>query len=322
MKLAIKNLSGVLDEPISLFVAMASFEDRCRAIGQGLIGLYAQALLFRNPQAGEFAARNLQMMMEIAGDKASSAVLDLDDPTATARSLLTVVEQAAKGPDGSIFVDITTFTHEQLLILFRVLEEAKPDRNIVFGYTGANEYSINTAPADVWLSRGVSQVRSVLGFPGNLLPSKRLHLVVLVGFEHERAKAVIEAFEPNALSLGIGEQGQSVSEQHFQTNRRFFEDVQKFVERRTSLSSTVNTFTFSCVDPLATKRVLLNEIARLPDYNTVVCPMNTKLSTLGVALAARELQRVQLCYARAIEYNEEGYSTASDEVTIFQMRFS
>ena len=321
MKIAIGNLLGALDESIALFVAMASFEDRCRTILQGLAGAYGSALLFRNSQAGEHAASNLQLMRELAGGKASFEGLDLDDPMVTARAFRTVLDKTAQSPAGSIFVDITTFTHEQLLILFRVLEEAKPARNIVFGYTGADKYSTNTSPEDAWLSRGVSQVRSVLGFPGTLVPSKRLHLVVLVGFEHERAKAVIEEFEPSALSLGLGEQSQSVSEGHFQNNRRFFEDVQKFVERRANLGSSVNTFSFSCVDPLATQRAVLGEVARFPEFNTVVCPMNTKLSTLGVALAAREDHRLQVCYARAIEYNEKGYSAASDQVRIFQMRF-
>ena len=49
--------------------------------------------------------------------------------------------------------------------------------------------------------------------------------------------------------------------------------------------------------------------------------MNTKLSTLGAALAAVERPEIQLCYARAIEYNESGYSTPSNQVTIFTMAF-
>lgn len=322
MKLAIESLQGALDEPIALFVATASFEDRCRTILEGLSGAYERALLFRNVQAGERAAENLQLMMEFAEGKSHSLALDLDDPMTAARSFRAVLEEAEKGAQGSIFIDVTTFTHEQLLILFRVLESAKPARNVIFGYTGADKYSTNTKPEDAWLSRGVSQVRSVLGFPGALLPSKRLHLIVLVGFEHERAKAVIEEFEPSALSLGLGEQSESVSDGHFANNQRFFEDVHKFVERRASLGVAVNTFSFSCVDPLATKGAVLKEAKRFPEFNTVVCPMNTKLSTLGVALAARDDQRLQVSYARAIEYNEAGYSSASDQVRIFKTRFA
>jgi len=322
MKVAIKGLQSSLAEPIALFVGTASFEDRCRTIYEGLAKRPPKSLIFKNAQAGPNAERNLQLMMSAGGESAERRDVDLDDPVATARSLAAVAVSANDAPAGCIFVDITTFTHEQLLILYRVLEQARPDRGIVFGYTGADQYSVNTEAAGAWLSRGVSQVRSVLGFPGSLRPSRRLHLVLLVGFEHERARAVIEAFEPSVLTLGVGMQSQSVSERHFQTNRRFFEDVQKFVEVRTTLGSAVNTFVFSCVDPDAARHSILAEVSRFRDHNTVICPMNTKLSTLGAALAATTEPEVQLCYSRAIEYNEAGYSTPSDQATLFHHRFS
>lgn len=321
MKLAIRNLKSELKEPIALFVGTASFEDRCCTILDELKDECASFLIFKNSQVGSHAEQNLRKMLTIAGERGVLVGLDLDEPMATARSLRIVADTASKGPEGSVFVDITTFTHEQLLILFRILEQEKPARKIIFGYTGADHYSVNTAPADVWLSRGVSQIRSVLGFPGNLLPSKRLHLIVLVGFEHERAKAVIEEFEPNVLTLGVGEKSQSISDEHYQTNCRFFDDVRKFVDRRASISADVNLFEFSCVDPLATEASVFEEIGKYPDHNTVICPMNTKLSTLGVALAASSNPAVQVCYSRAIEYNEVGYSTASDQVTLFEIRF-
>jgi len=321
MKLAISNIKSELTEPVALFVGTASFEDRCCTILEELKDDCASFLIFKNSQVGPLAEQNLQKMLTIAGKRGVLVGLDLDEPMVTARSLRAVVDAAAKGPEGSIFVDITTFTHEQLLILFRILEQEKLARKIVFGYTGAARYSVNTDLENVWLSRGVSHVRSVLGFPGNLLPSKRLHLIVLVGFEHERAKAVIEIFEPSVLTLGVGEKSQSVSDEHFQTNCRFFDDVRKFMDRRTSISADVNSFEFSCVDPQVTKASILKEIGKFPDHNTVICPMNTKLSTLGVALAASENPAVQVCYSRAIEYNEVGYSTTSDQVTLFEMRF-
>ena len=51
MKLAIESLQGALDEPIALFVATASFEDRCRTILEGLSGAYERALLFSQYKA-------------------------------------------------------------------------------------------------------------------------------------------------------------------------------------------------------------------------------------------------------------------------------
>lgn len=321
MKIAIKELKSTLDAQIALFVCMASFEARCSSILEELRDVCGRFVVFKNDQAGKLADENYGRMMAMVGAQGTGVSLDLDQPMATARSLLTVIDHLGEAGAGVIFVDVTTFTHEQLLILFRIFSVAPIGRRVVFGYTGADRYSTNTDVEGAWLSKGVSQVRSVLGFPGNLRPSRRLHLLMLVGFEHERAKAVIEAFEPSVLTLGLGEQGQSVSNAHYESNKFFFEDVKKFVERRASVGAAVRQFSFSCVNPEQAKSAILAQAGELSDYNTVICPMNTKLSTLGAALAATERPDIQICYSRAIEYNEGGYSTPSDQITLFSMAF-
>lgn len=321
-KLSVDEFSERFDENPSLFVTMASFESRCTTIAKSFAGKCERSVVLKNSQVGELADENFKKLMDLGGDNCVNFELTLDDPIKSA-SLLSQIPLLVR-PDsvGPIFVDITTFTHEQLLILFKVFKNAKPSQRVVFGYSGALQYSVNTLPEDVWLSKGVGQVRSVLGFPGRFLPSRRLHLIVLVGFEYERAKAVIEQFEPSALTLGVGKKAESVSDEHFQNNRRFFEDVQKFVSLRKSICSDIDTFEFSCVDPVSVGNQLLSVIEAKSGFNTVVCPLNTKLSTVGVALAASQNEDVQLCYARAIEYNMQGYSTPSDKITIYETIFS
>jgi hypothetical protein len=49
--------------------------------------------------------------------------------------------------------------------------------------------------------------------------------------------------------------------------------------------------------------------------------MNTKISTVGAALAAIKQESIQLCYAQANIYNVERYSAVSDEVFIFELDF-
>lgn len=321
MKIEIKDLKSNLDLPIALFICMASFEARCSSILEELLSVCGRFMIFKNDQAGKLADENYARMIAMTGEKGEGIALDLDEPLVTARSLLKIIDHVKAAGEGAVFVDVTTFTHEQLLILFRIFSMALVGRRVVFGYTGADRYSTNTDMADAWLTKGVSQVRSVLGFPGNLRPSRRLHLLMLVGFEHERAKSVIDAFEPSVLTLGLGELSQSVSNAHYESNKLFFEDVRRFVDKSASLGSAVRQFNFSCVDPEQTKAAILAQVANLSEYNTVICPMNTKLSTLGAALAAAERPEIQLCYARAIEYNEAGYSTPSNQVTMFSMAF-
>jgi hypothetical protein len=321
-KLPVNEFLEKFSEIPSLFVAMASFESRCTTIAKSFAGKFERAVVLKNSQVGVLADDNFEKLIELGGENCIHYELTLDDPIKSASVLSLIPSLVSRNSIGPVFVDITTFTHEQLLILIKVLKNAKLTQRIVFGYSGALQYSVNTLPEDVWLSKGVGQVRSVLGFPGRFLPSRKLHLIVLVGFEYERAKAIIEQFEPSALTLGVGKKSESVSEEHFQSNRRFFEDVQNFVAMRKSICSDIDTFEFSCVDPESVESQVMSVINAKSGFNTVVCPLNTKLSTVGVALAAAQNEDIQLCYARAIEYNEQGYSTPSDKITMYETIFS
>ena len=218
---------------------------------------------------------------------------------------------------GTVLLDITTFTHEHLLILMALIRNHALPCKILLGYTGAAEYSTNTDEESVWLSRGVGQVRSILGYPGYMAPSKRLHLIVLVGFEVERARTLIEIMEPTKLSLGIGAPENSISSHHYTRNERFRNRLQEFHVRQAQTQTEVDKFTFSCIDPDEARDAILLQAAKYTEFNTVVCPMNTKISTIGVGLAALQEPRLQVVYAAVAEYNEAGYSTPGEEVRVF-----
>ncbi len=318
-KVSLSEIDSLFPEGISLYIGMASFEDRCLAILEALNQPPKHCLFFKNIAAGNLAANNLKRMVGLATDRNTVIGLDLDSPITAADAFTkAVTENITLSFAGAVLIDSTTFTHEQLLILLRVLDQFRPKGKIYIGYIGAERYSTNTDIENVWLSRGVSQIRTVLGYPGSFSPSKKLHLTILVGFEHERAAAVIEQFEPARLTLMCGDPSKSVSSEHYDTNKRFFEELRNFVERTQLTQASVDTLYFSCVDPFSTRDTVLKVANRNSDYNIVICPMNTKLSTIGVGLAALNDKRIQIAYARAIEYNEAGYSTPSATASIFE----
>lgn len=223
----------------------------------------------------------------------------------------------------SLVIDITSLSHELLVVLLGLLHSVQLMNKVTLLYVGAAEYSFNSPGDDVWLSRGVRSIRSVLGFPGTMLPSKKLHLVVLAGFEVERASEVIVRYEPVSISIGLGKREQSVSDAHHDKNKLFFDRLNQFVKEQDANSQEIHHFEFSCVDPLQTKNQLLSHINRLKaldDKNIVICPLNTKLSTVGVVLATIEYPEIQICYAEPDEYNTEGYSKPGTEVTIVSLK--
>jgi hypothetical protein len=145
-------------------------------------------------------------------------------------------------------------------------------------------------------------------------------LVVLIGFESERAEKLIAYLEPSLLTLGLGEKSQSLKPEHFTTNTEFHSRVSHFAEQITDSIELVNRFEFSCVDPISAMRDILAEAEKTLEYNIAICPLNTKPSTIGAALAALKSERIQLIYAQPVEYNVEGYSHASNYFSIFDFR--
>lgn len=216
-------------------------------------------------------------------------------------------------------VDITSMSHELLAILIALLNDQGQLPETTLCYTGAKQYSFNTTEAEIWLSKGVSAIRSVLGYPGEQLPSRPLHLVIPMGFEVERALEVISAYEPAALSLGLGRREASISDAHFESNKRFFRRLENFVNDHEIECETLSTFSFSCIDPIDTKKDIAKHLTNYPNYNTVICPLNTKVSTVGAALLCLERPDIQLCYAQPIEYNIDGYATPDEWITVVHL---
>ena len=260
----------------------------------------------------------LQKLDELAYEKSqilgknSQSILNLADELWKTISNL--------GNNLRIIVDISSMSHELLAILIAILQFHNRLRKCLFLYTSTKQYSFNTGPSEIWLSRGVKEIRSVLGFPGEQLPSRPLHLVIPLGFEVDRAVEVIQAYEPKVLSLGKGRVDGSFSELHFSTNEMFFNRLESFLRDKTFEIDLVETFDFSCVDPWKTKADLTKHLSLFDGLNTVVCPLNTKVSTVGIALLALSRPEIQICYAQPVEYNTSGYASSGDTVTYFDFQ--
>ena len=315
MKISLSSLPKHLPR-IGTFICCASFESRSVAIGNAISSKVDRAIICINEDYADTAAASIGSLTNVFAGKHTIVNIRTDNPVLIADRLLQLLHHPLL--EGDVLVDITTFTHEQLLILMRLLHRT-PSTKMFFGYTGAVEYALGLPDEQKWLSRGVDNVRSVLGYPGNLVPSKKLHLIVLAGFESERAEKLMEAYEPTVMSLGMGDQLASISEKHFATNAVFHAKALKFAGEIATVTSTIRQFKFSCSDPFEACQNILHQVQCVPGHNTVVAPMNTKVSTLGCALAALEDESLQLSYAHPMMYNTENYSSPSDECRIFDL---
>ena len=86
-----------------------------------------------------------------------------------------------------------------------------------------------------------------------------------------------------------------------------------------NLVGHVEEFVFSCYDAVAAERAIGSVVAESEGYNTILAPMNTKISTLGAGRLALRDGAVQICYAQADIYNFRRYSTPGSEY--YRQRF-
>jgi hypothetical protein len=310
MKLRLDSLPEQFNRGLDLFVCSASFEERCESIPMALRGARIQKV-FVCENRNSFAAvsASAKRIRASFGRRAKPVVLDKWDPLYGADQLDTMTASCVSAGIDTIAVDVTTFTHESLLIFLKILHSRlREGHTLYLLYNPAEEYAVGLPDEEKWLCKGIKEIRSVLGYSGRMVPSKGQHLIVLMGFEPERTVEIVESYEPTALSLGCGEG--AFGEKHHHLNWSFHQSV---VARYPGCFQ----FVFPTEDPIGARDSILRQKELGGDLNTVVAPMNTKLSTIGAAMAGIEADDMQLCYASARHYNIDGYSRPSGECIIF-----
>jgi hypothetical protein len=293
----LSELAISLPERIDVFVCNASFEDRCRSIASHLdYTRIEKTLLYYNTESEAMFAENLGQLRNLVGENRMEIPLSREQPLKTIDGLLDSIRFLKKERPMSYVIDITSFTHETLLMLLKVLALSTSNQDsVTLLYSPAEKY----AP---WLTKGITDIRAVLGYPGLVFPYRRTHLLLLVGHEWERALKLIQKLEAAVVTLGVGRAEDSISSSHYKTNIKHF-------DRLRAIYRGVRSFEFSCNDPLKTSAAIAAEVEAVGgDYDTIISPMNTKLSTVGAALAAFHDPKLQLCYAQASLYNTTNYS--------------
>ena len=316
-KFGIDQLSNNLSYPIDTFICCGSYENRCHIIpdivDQEKI---SHALVVENKDLSIYVGENAQYLRKHFGKKSIDVATDSSNPLLTADNIHNALKSVKKKSPQRYLIDITTFRHESLLILVNLLRQmTTTEDRIDLLYVSASDYSIGDAIADKWLSKGVAEVRSILGYSGDFSPSKKMHLVIIVGYEYQRASALIDILEPNQLSLGLGKPLTATDEKHKAAQEFFY----KLLKNMMMLRGNVDEFEFSCNDPLETRDAILLQSKKFSDYNVVVAPMNTKLSTVGAGLATFIDNEIQLCYAQAEQYNNHGYSSPGTNCYMFEL---
>jgi hypothetical protein len=306
-KVLLTDLHHTLPLKIDLFVCCASYERRstCAPLSVPPDQVGVSFVCF-NDDFEDSVGEHRDTIAGHFGPKSRIVALRQSEPMLGLDHLQEALSGMIVGQAKTVVVDSTTFTHEGLLILLRLLASSLRKGDAVhIVYTPAADYAVGSDAAEKWLSRGLREIRSVLGFPGQMVPARKLHLIVLVGFEVERARMLIDACEPDIVSLGSGRDATDTGKTHLPRNSESLRAL-------SVLYPDFLKFEFSSVDPLETELVLSTQVGLFPGTNTIIAPMNTKLSTIGAAILAMKKREIQLCYAPAMTYNTPAYSSPCD----------
>lgn len=314
-KVKLSKLNSTLELEYDVFICCSSFESRCMSVPQKVRRKkYKKVLILKNKNGGNSIQENAAVLEKYFPSTAKVLDMDFEDPLSIADTISSELGKGFASKKIKVLLDISTFTHEALMICLRILSLKKNIASITCTYINASDYCPDLPTDKKWLSRGCNNLHSILGYSGLLLPSQKNRLIVIVGYEYHRAADIISSFEPNTLTLVYGSPENATTEKNKDANKMYVELVQDMSFEY----SDVECKEIPCNDPDQTAAILEQIYENHRDENLIIIPMNNKLSTLGVIKSLLNNQEVQACYAPAVVYNEDNYSSPGNDCYIYE----
>ena len=307
----ISDLADRLPQPLDCLFVSASFEERGYGIGEQLWeNVRSKRFVCFNENHLSYLHSSVNRFREMIPN-AEFVSLDSDNPLRSFNNLRLAIKSLTNDGACHVGIDITCFTREATPILLFLMKHELPKGSLITAfYQKAGHYGRTRRGG--WLTEGVREVRTILGYSGSVSLSADTHLIIVSGFEYERAQEIVDAVQPTRISLGhaMVEDGVAFT---------FNLDHETFVKQLEGLylGLSLDRFNFSSVDPFITKANLQKVVQTSCNQNIVVACLNTKPATFGVSLAALEDPVIQLVYAQPVCYNTLGYSEPSGEIVFF-----
>lgn len=299
-----------------VFLCSASFEERSTTIPLSLdVNRILSTKIFRSLKFNNDNSKDI-IIRKI--NNSEIVELDFSNPIAVAKILTDIIRDLSSKKGISLVIDVTTFTHEVLAMLLKLLYDNKQSfSSIICLYNGASDYSNskNIEISQMWLTKGCHDVRNVVGYPGRLRPVAKTCLVIFTGFELERATRMIELLEPDKIVFGKGTD--STDSNHDKAIKYFHNKFDEW-KNNYKYSNSID-IVFSCKNIEETIEIVTDLISNNPDDNLILVPLNTKLSTIAVSLVALNNPKIQICYPIPETYNTDNYSSPGDKITIVDL---
>ncbi len=248
---------------------------------------------------------NLEAMTKLLQRHGPLSIVNSSEknPSRSIAELLTGIRSVAFGQEFKITVDVSTFTKRHLLLLLHALDDAGLWGSLRILYTEPKSY---VADLYVPMSTGIKEVAPIPTFT-NLRPAdKPVLLVIMLGYEGDRAMALFQSIEPNETVLIVPRPAYR-PEWEGRT-----EELNKHIVTLIGPDSIAYA---DSRDPLKVKSALADVLgfsSRTTEFTCLVSPLGTKPQALGLYLFWRENPAsCSLIYAQPLRRNEMYYSLGS-----------
>lgn len=295
----------IKDEPDDVFICSGSPEERCRGTVEKLARNYKAnvVLLLRygdhESQKREKNIRGIKERLEGVGEIEEVAI-DEEKPIPIVRDIIQDIEKyAADSKKPTISIDISTIIKWHLLILLKSLDLNNLFENVRFLYTEPEDYVTDLFQP---LSFGIRQIFPIPTYSGNFDFSKDSLLVLILGYEGDRALALLEEMDPAECLLLIAKPAY-----HKEWEGRT-------EELNTGIINIVGKSKIEYIDsrnPVLASQQLYKILSdsKYSNYNHVISPLGTKPQTLGLYLyISTNPSNTILVYGSPLRHNEPFYS--------------
>jgi hypothetical protein len=295
--------------PISLnrddvFITCASFEDRTTAAVEKFDERYCvtDAVIFKYDEKNRTNLRdlNFEKLSSILREHSTHLfpiICDHHDPLDGIYKFVNLCKRAPiELKNRNVTIDITTFTKQYLLVLFKSIEKEEP-RSVRLIYTEPEDYAVKWKKP---LSYGLIDIVTVPTYGGNFYSDKENLLVLLLGYEGNRAYATWEKQSPHRTIVLVGKPSfkESWDGRVEEFNKAL---LLKLPKESVHYIPTLNPFEVArCLDDL------IEEYKH--DFNIAISTLGPKPQVVGSYLSLRKHPYVQAIYAIPKSHEEEYFS--------------
>jgi hypothetical protein len=288
-----------LNTKIDTLIAVAGWEPRFLGGLRRDLTSYApsELFLFKFDEYASLTQRNREQIVEFASSKhvRVSEVSVTRDPATLWRAIRTTF-MPNWWAERTVLVDISTMPREVIWWVFSSLRRVSSRIHYV--------YYRPTAYASQWLTRDTDQPRLVYQHSGVAELGRETCLLLISGFDVQRAAQLLRFFEPQKVVIGVQTGGQ------FENNSRNAEVTRKELDRVSNvdffeMDSYSEDHGFSAIN-IAIKPYLKN-------YNIVAASLGPKPSAVALYRLHLKNPDIALSYAPSRQFSEDYSEGIEDE---------